>query len=47
MLSNVISWDSNFYPRPLRGGRPVGFIATESLEDFYPRPLRGGRRSKT
>ena len=21
MLSNVISWDSNFYPRPPRGGR--------------------------
>ena len=34
---------NNFYPRPLRGGRPVPSSETTSVEDFYPRPLRGGR----
>ena len=33
----------NFYPRPPRGGRPVG-IADDTVHlDFYPRPPRGGR----
>ena len=44
MLSNVISWDSNFYPRPPRGGRLVIQPFGQTLEDFYPRPPRGGRR---
>ena len=35
---------NNFYPRPLRGGRPPkGSHRKEETGDFYPRPLRGGR----
>ena len=33
-----------FYPRPLRGGRPIPFVAASTSVNFYPRPLRGGRR---
>ena len=35
-----------FYPRPLRGGRPV-YTATPTggKRNFYPRPLRGGRQA--
>ena len=34
---------TNFYPRPLRGGRPDGPVCIPYRVDFYPRPLRGGR----
>ena len=33
----------NFYPRPLRGGRPRNTLTAWWLMYFYPRPLRGGR----
>ena len=33
----------NFYPRPLRGGRPISKSPFTFVDDFYPRPLRGGR----
>ena len=33
----------NFYPRPLRGGRPANASLCYDLANFYPRPLRGGR----
>ena len=34
----------DFYPRPLRGGRPgARFSISTSSVNFYPRPLRGGR----
>ena len=37
--------DSNFYPRPPRGGRPDDIMELGlKLMDFYPRPPRGGRR---
>ena len=32
-----------FYPRPPRGGRPLGKGAGRGVSDFYPRPPRGGR----
>ena len=32
-----------FYPRPPRGGRPVGRQRRPAHSDFYPRPPRGGR----
>ena len=32
-----------FYPRPPRGGRPVGASLYPVVDDFYPRPPRGGR----
>ena len=35
----------NFYPRPLRGGRPARPCRTFRPANFYPRPLRGGRLS--
>ena len=35
---------SNFYPRPPRGGRPRRPKSQTTLLDFYPRPPRGGRR---
>ena len=36
---------TNFYPRPLRGGRHAPTGTPDRLpDDFYPRPLRGGRR---
>ena len=36
----------DFYPRPLRGGRPAPVAAAAAAHNyFYPRPLRGGRRS--
>ena len=38
---------SNFYPRPLRGGRRRMQLITVERTDFYPRPLRGGRRSRS
>ena len=35
---------SNFYPRPLRGGRPKELEKHTYIKtNFYPRPLRGGR----
>ena len=34
---------SNFYPRPLRGGRRQQKAIASLIENFYPRPLRGGR----
>ena len=33
----------DFYPRPLRGGRPSLSRPTMLISYFYPRPLRGGR----
>ena len=33
----------DFYPRPLRGGRPTDLSGWQSSMNFYPRPLRGGR----
>ena len=34
----------DFYPRPLRGGRPSQyFLHGFTRPNFYPRPLRGGR----
>ena len=35
---------TDFYPRPLRGGRPGYTAAVPEPANFYPRPLRGGRR---
>ena len=35
---------SDFYPRPPRGGRPEDAQGTSPLKYFYPRPPRGGRR---
>ena len=36
----------NFYPRPLRGGRPhAPGLHCPGSRYFYPRPLRGGRRA--
>ena len=32
-----------FYPRPPRGGRPLGLAYTPYFRYFYPRPPRGGR----
>ena len=44
MFHEMISaMQSNFYPRPLRGGRPGGPPHEDTESDFYPRPLRGGR----
>ena len=34
---------SDFYPRPPRGGRPEDAQGTSPLKYFYPRPPRGGR----
>ena len=38
--------DSNFYPRPPRGGRPRPAKLPPSTPDFYPRPPRGGRQHR-
>ena len=36
-----------FYPRPLRGGRPLKHCQLILFtQNFYPRPLRGGRRHR-
>ena len=35
--------ESNFYPRPPRGGRHAGATTHPGAADFYPRPPRGGR----
>ena len=35
--------NQNFYPRPLRGGRPSATAKYTASKNFYPRPLRGGR----
>ena len=35
--------NADFYPRPLRGGRPCGAYHQSVRHYFYPRPLRGGR----
>ena len=38
-------WNSDFYPRPPRGGRPrCAGCSPLCFSDFYPRPPRGGRR---
>ena len=37
--------NGDFYPRPPRGGRPVGCIERDVDVDFYPRPPRGGRQA--
>ena len=37
---------SDFYPRPLRGGRPTRMFSSTHRSHFYPRPLRGGRPSR-
>ena len=42
---SMTSMISNFYPRPLRGGRPIPAVSSRAHLDFYPRPLRGGRPS--
>ena len=46
-VSTANTPQSNFYPRPPRGGRhsspPMIFTSTM---DFYPRPPRGGRRRR-
>ena len=35
---------NDFYPRPPRGGRPIGFHPPFLRKEyFYPRPPRGGR----
>ena len=37
-------WETNFYPRPPRGGRQaVSPPSATMLQNFYPRPPRGGR----
>ena len=42
--SEALTWSGyDFYPRPLRGGRPFSATVTTALANFYPRPLRGGR----
>ena len=38
-----IARQSNFYPRPPRGGRQARGAATSPTLYFYPRPPRGGR----
>ena len=40
-----MSWSSNFYPRPPRGGRQTVAPRHNGMGDFYPRPPRGGRLS--
>ena len=35
--------ESNFYPRPPRGGRRASKNGANSKRNFYPRPPRGGR----
>ena len=35
---------TDFYPRPLRGGRRGMWSSGTTRHNFYPRPLRGGRR---
>ena len=40
----VLTLARNFYPRPLRGGRPLSRRDRFAAQNFYPRPLRGGRR---
>ena len=35
--------DSDFYPRPPRGGRRLIFAGNILTDNFYPRPPRGGR----
>ena len=41
--SSLTSRQSNFYPRPPRGGRPSTLSKRPRPNDFYPRPPRGGR----
>ena len=41
-----MSWSSNFYPRPPRGGRQTVAPRHNGMGDFYPRPPRGGRRHR-
>ena len=35
--------ESDFYPRPPRGGRPIRVPPLAPAVNFYPRPPRGGR----
>ena len=43
MSSVSETFNSNFYPRPPRGGRRRGCGGLPLLCNFYPRPPRGGR----
>ena len=42
-LRRCCSCRSNFYPRPLRGGRRTPLATVTTGGDFYPHPPRGGR----
>ena len=42
-MAGVRPCTNHFYPRPPRGGRPVGSAAAARQSYFYPRPPRGGR----
>ena len=42
-LYELLKLLSNFYPRPLRGGRRTSGTTPTAGYYFYPRPLRGGR----
>ena len=47
-LYELLKLLSNFYPRPLRGGRPTTRARRgRTSHNFYPRPLRGGRPTKS
>ena len=39
----VRKWNTNFYPRPPRGGRRKKEVCKWTSTHFYPRPPRGGR----
>ena len=45
-VGGVRAGESDFYPRPPRGGRLVFLHVHADGENFYPRPPRGGRRNK-
>ena len=42
-VGGVRAGESDFYPRPPRGGRLVFLHVHADGENFYPRPPRGGR----
>ena len=46
-VGGVRAGESDFYPRPPRGGRLVFLHVHADGENFYPRPPRGGRRALT
>ena len=41
------TWNTYFYPRPPRGGRPFCSRQEPVPPHFYPRPPRGGRRKRS